>query len=72
MLCKGIALMLLLILVSLLCLASVLLKPSLFGAKGHVVLYITHHEWEKCVNSKALSSSRDLQIFSTARLGNAL
>lgn len=72
MLSKETALMLLLILVSLLCLASVLLKPSLFSAKGHVVLYITHHEWEKSVNSRALSSSRDLQIGSRAHLGNAL
>lgn len=62
----------LLLLVSLLCLASMLLKPSPFDAKGHVMLYITHCEWEKCVNSKALSSSRDLKIGNTEHLGNVL
>lgn len=58
--------------VSLPCLASVLLKPSPFSAKGHVMLYINHCEWEECVNSKALSSSRDLKIGSTEHLGNVL
>lgn len=36
------------------------------------MLHITHCEQEKCVNSKALSSSRDLKIGSTGHLGNAL
>lgn len=48
------------------------LKPSPFHAKGHVMLYITHREEGKCVNSKALSSSRDLKIGNTEHLGNML
>lgn len=48
------------------------LKPSPFDAKGHVMLYITHREEGKCVNSKALSSSRDLKIGNTEHLGNVL
>lgn len=35
------------------------------------MLYITHSEWEKCVNSEALSSSRDLRIGNTEHLGSA-
>lgn len=60
------------LLVSLVRLASVLLKSSPSNAKGHVMPYITHCEQEKCVNSEALSSSRDLKIGSTEHLGNAL
>lgn len=63
--------MLLLLLVSLLRLASVLLKPPPCDAKGRVTLSITHSEWEKCVNSEALSSSGDLKIGNTEHLGSA-